>query len=158
MATNPVTVTSQPQDYDVYTAFNLTEGEKKLHEWKGHQYCFEICGSNYLTLTNKRLLIRHEKHGIYTRLCKCCCSPAYYDSSNQLEKLSNLNDGLYPFMGDGLGLCLACCIDMCPNSIDQRYVHIQGVGFWNTIYTDKRFKSEMETAISTASLSLLPKH
>ncbi len=70
----------------------MIQGEQVLNQWLSEECVSPCCaGIHYTTLTNQRLLIRHNGCTTWSCMCPCCCNRPYSDQSIFLHKISEMD-------------------------------------------------------------------
>lgn len=109
--------------------FSLMGNEKYKREWKGEEGC---CGCKHVyftTLTDTRLLLRHEEETCC--LCPCCGETISHDASIFLRDIGSLEE-------KSDKTCCSCCLPFlrrcfCASDTLQK-IRVQGVFGEETIY------------------------
>jgi hypothetical protein len=150
---NRVVVSNQPKSSDLQNTFGLLANEQVLHQWEAPQYCCSFCGTNYMTLTNNRLLLRTQKSGFLTNLFKCCCKPAHSDSVVYLKDIASLDESGFQY--DPLMAAAIFFADFCPNQCPQKIISVRGAfGIYTTFLTEPdKTRVQMEIPLAIDNLS-----
>lgn len=62
-----------------------------LNQWKSEECASACCGNvHYTTLTDQRILLRHDGCTVYSCLCGCCCDRPYRDKSIFLHQIAEM--------------------------------------------------------------------